>query len=66
MMATRVGSAMPSLHRPGDGVEQVVVHLAAPLQVAGVDERLAEAGRAAEVDRQHRVAAVGQPLVHAG
>ena len=58
-----VAVVMPLFDRPVDGVEQVVVHLAAPLQVAGVDERLAEAGGAAEVDRQHRVAAVGQPLV---
>ena len=54
--AVRVGDAL--LHRPVDGVEQVVVHLAAPFEVAGVDERLAEAGRAAEVDRQHGLAAV--------
>ena len=59
--AGRIGDAL--LHRPGDGVEQVVVHLAAPFEVAGVDERLAEAGRAAEVDGQHGPAAVGQPLV---
>ena len=46
-----------------DGVEQVVVHLAGPLAVGGVDEILAEAGRAAVVDAEHRIAAVGQPLV---
>ena len=63
MMAIRLSSATPCLHRPVDGVEQVVVHLAAPLQVAGIDEALAEAGRAAEVHRQHRIAAVRQPLV---
>ena len=56
----RVGDAL--LDRPVDGVDQVVVHLPAPLPVAGVQELLAEAGRAAEVDLEHRVAAVGQPL----
>ena len=39
------------------------MHLAAPLQVAGIDEGLAEAGGAAEVHRQHGIAAVRQPLV---
>ena len=39
------------------------MHLAGPLAVAGVGEVLAEAGGAAEVDRQHRIAAIGQPLV---
>ena len=56
----RVGVAL--LDGPVDGVDQVVVHLAGPLAVAGVEELLAEAGRAAEVHLQHRVAAVGQPL----
>ena len=63
MMATRLRVGDAFLHGPVDGVDQVVVHLAAPFAVAGVDERLAEAGRAAEVHRQHGVAAVGQPLV---
>ena len=40
------------------------MHLRAPFEVAGVDERLAEPRRAAEVDRQHRIAAVGEQLVH--
>ena len=63
MIATllRVGDLF--LDGPVDGVDQVVVHLAGPLLVAGVDEFLAEAGRAAVVDAQHRVAAVGQQLV---
>ena len=56
----RVGDAL--LDGPVDGVDQVVVHLQAPLLVAGVEELLAVAGRAAEVDLQHRVAAVGEPL----
>ena len=49
-------------HRPFDRIDQVVVHLAAPFQVAGIDERLAESGRGAEVHRQHRKAAIRQPL----
>ncbi len=53
----RVGDLL--LDGPVDGVDQVVVHLAGPLLVAGVEELLAEAGRAAEVDAQHGVAAVG-------
>ena len=62
-MPTRLGSAMPLdevLDAPGD----VVLHLVAPLVVAGVEELLAVAGRAAEVRLQHRVAAVGQELRH--
>ena len=57
---------MPSLHRQFYGVEQVVVHLAGPLAVAGVEELLAVAGRAAEVDLKHGVAAVREPLRVAG
>ena len=44
------------------GVDEVVVHLGAPLAVAGVDEVLAVAGGAPEVDLHAQVAAVGQPL----
>ena len=51
------------IHRPVHDVDQVVVHLARPLPVAGVQERLAEAGRAAVVHRDHRVAAIRQKLV---
>ena len=47
-----VGAAL--LDDPVDGVEQVVVHLGAPLLVAGVDEVLAVAGRAPEVDLHAR------------
>ena len=39
------------------------MHLAAPFEIAGGKESLAETGRAAEVRRQHRIAAVGQELV---
>ena len=46
----RVGDAL--LDGPVHGVDQVVVHLQAPLLVAGVQELLAVAGRAAEVDLQ--------------
>ena len=46
-----------------DGVEQVVVHLGAPLAVARVEEGLAVAGGTAEVDVHTGVAPVGQPLV---
>jgi hypothetical protein len=48
---------------PADAVAQVVLHRpSAPLLVAGVEEALAEAGGAAEVDLQDRIAAVGEPL----
>jgi len=61
--ARRVGDTL------GDGPLHAVLlifqYLAAPLEVAGVGERLAEAGGRAEVDRQHGVAPVGQPLVPA-
>ena len=58
--ALRVGDALGDqvLHAPGD----VVLHLVAPLLVAGVEELLAVAGRAAEVRLQHRVAAIGEEL----
>jgi hypothetical protein len=46
------------LHAIGD----VVLHGIPPLVVAGVEEGLAETGRAAEVRLQHGVAAVGQKL----
>ena len=48
-------------HMP-DRVHQVVVHPRAPLLVAGVEELLAVSGRAAEVDLNAQVAAVGEPL----
>ena len=51
------------VHRPADDVDQVVVHLARPLPVAGVHERLAEAVGSAVVDRDHRVAATREKLV---
>src|SRR5690606_32594106 len=61
--AVRIGDAV--VDGPLHGVHQVVVHLGAPLAVARVEEGLAEAGGAPEVDAQDRVAAVGQPLVDA-
>ena len=47
--------------RPVDAVDQVVVHLAAPLLVGLVDEVLPETGGAAEVHLQRRVTPVGEP-----
>src|SRR5216683_3130039 len=43
------------------GLDEVVLHPAAPLPVAGVDERLAVTGRAAEVDLYAEIAAVSEP-----
>ena len=56
----RIGDALGDqvLDAPGE----VVLHLVAPLLVAGVQELLAVAGRAAEVRLQHGVAAVGEEL----
>ena len=62
MMPTRFGSAMPCATRYFDAPGDVVLHLVAPLLVAGVQELLAVAGRAAEVRLQHGVAAVGEEL----
>ena len=59
----RSGHAL--LHRPVGRIQQVVVHLAAPLQVRGGDEVLPEARRAAEIDRKHGIAAVGHQLMGA-
>ena len=50
------------LDRPVHGVDEVVVHLARELTDGGLHERLAEAGRSAEVDLQHRITAVGEQL----
>ena len=50
------------VEEPVGAVEQVVVHPGRPLKVRGVGEVLAEAGGAAVVDAQDRVAAVGEPL----
>ena len=57
-----VGVGVALLGDPGDGVEQVVVHARAPLAVAGVQEVLAVARRAAVVHLHAQVAAVGEPL----
>ena len=56
----RVGNALS--HGPLHRVQQIIVHLAAPFPVAGVDKALAKAGGAAEVDAQHGVAPVRQQL----
>ena len=53
------------LDGPVHSVDQIIVHFAGQFAIGGVEECLAEAGRAAIVDGQHRVAAVGKPLVHA-
>ena len=57
----RHGDLLPD--RPVDGIQQIVVHVARPLVIACIDEPLAEAGRSPVVHRQHRVAAVREPLV---
>ena len=64
-MATFFGSAPLFLDEPVDAIDEIVVHLAAPLLVAGIEEVFAIAGGAAEIDLQHGVAAVGEPL-HGG
>ena len=48
---------------PCHRIEQIVIDLAAPFVVARVDEGLAETGRAAEVDAEDGVAAIGKPLM---
>ena len=53
---------MPSDDQPLHGVDQVVVHPARELALGRVGERLPEPGRAAVVDLQHGVAAVGEHL----
>src|SRR6266487_2491891 len=55
----RVGP--PLIDRVLDRVQQVVVHLGAPLAVAGRHERLAVAGRAAVVHLDAEVTPVGRP-----
>ena len=61
-MPTRERSASAEADHVLDGVDQVVVHPAAPLAVARVQERLAVAGRPAVVHLHAQVAAVGEPL----
>ena len=46
------------LHAP----REVVLHLAAPLDIAGVEELLPIARRSAEVGLEHRIAAIGEEL----
>ena len=57
-----LGGGNAAVDSPPDGVEEVIVHPAAPLEVGGVDEGFAKAGGAAEVDAEDGVAAVGQEL----
>ena len=58
--ALRIGHALR--HRPLRGVGQVVLHGRAPLLPAGAKVAGAEAGGAAELRLQHRVAARGEEL----
>src|SRR2546430_17061353 len=55
----RIGNALR--HRPIDRVDQVLMHPPAPSAVGGLDERLAEAGRAPAVAAHHGRAACGEP-----
>src|SRR5262249_59275382 len=59
--ARRVGDAASD--GPFDRVDQVVVHPAGPFEVGGVDKGFPDPGRAAVVDAEHRIAAIGEPLV---
>src|SRR5579864_3254694 len=54
--AGRVGVTLR--HCPGFCVEEISKHGAGPLTIAGVQERLAVAGRTAEVWLEHSIAAV--------
>ena len=56
----RVGDAL--LHRPIFSVEQIGVHGAGPLQIAGIQIFFAIPGRPAKINLQHGVPAIGQPL----
>jgi hypothetical protein len=58
-----VGSRDAGGDGPVHGIDQIIMHLGAPFQIAGGDERLAEAGRATKVHRQDGIATVGQPLM---
>ena len=58
-----LGQRDPLRLGPVHRVDQIVVHLQAPLPVAGIEEGLAEPGRAAEVDAEDAVAAIGEQLV---
>src|SRR5438270_5522416 len=55
-----IGSALLDevFHAPSE----IVLHLLAPLQIAGIEKLLAIAGGGSEVRLQHGVAAVGQEL----
>src|SRR5260370_867259 len=56
----RIGDAL--LHGPVDGIYQVIVHLTAPFFIARVHELFAIDRRAALIDLQTGVAAIGEPL----
>ena len=62
-MAILSRCAMPSLDRPFDHVDQIVMDLAGVLLLACGDEGFAETSRAAIIHREHSIAAVGQPLM---
>src|SRR5205085_5679493 len=53
------------LDRPGCGIDEGVVHLAAPLAGAGVQQLLTEAYGPTILHAKHRIAAVCQKLEHA-
>src|SRR5205814_10185474 len=56
----RIGYSL--VYRPIHSVNQIVMHLESPLFIAGVEELLPVAGRAAKIGLENGIAAVGQPL----
>src|SRR3984893_4486922 len=58
----RIGDFL--VDRPGDSIEEVIIHASAPFQIASIDEGLAETGRTPEVHAQHRITTVGKPLMN--
>ena len=63
MTAIRRGSAQPALGQHARAVGDVADRVEAPVPVVGVHERAPEAGRAADVRREHGDAGGGQHLV---
>ena len=55
----------PLIDRPLDHGDQVVTHLAGVLFFTCRNEGFAETSRAAVIDREHGIAAIGQPLINA-
>ena len=51
------------IHRPANGIHQVILHSAVPLALPGQKMGLAEAGRSSVVDAEHVVAAIRQQLM---